>query len=171
MNTMNLTAVDANTIYLFYNGPNLPKNIFGDFLSIPSTSTSLSPLSYYDISNLISGAGRGNGQQFGASSWIGDEATFLQGYNHLINFTRTFEEDLLASYMIISPIPRTQWTAGKTHAANAIGDPGVAYATINFNVIYPAGVTAVPSRVNAGFQLLLSQCVFVFSSIVAVCGS
>ncbi|KAJ7912990.1 hypothetical protein B0H13DRAFT_2471940 [Mycena leptocephala] len=113
MNTMNLTAVDANTIYLFYNGPNLPKNIFGDFLSIPNTSTSLSPLSYYDISNLISGAGRGNGQQFGASSWIGDEATFLQGYNHLINFTRTFEEDLLASYMIISPIPRNSGQRAK----------------------------------------------------------
>ncbi|KAJ7366319.1 FAD-binding domain-containing protein [Mycena albidolilacea] len=158
MQATNLTPVDANVIiYLFYKGGSLPTNIFGDFLSIPNTSTSLSPLSYYDISNLISGSGRGNGQQFGASSWTGDEATFLNGYNHFMNFTRTFETDLLAADLIISPIPRSQWTANKSRGLNAIGDPGVAYAAINFNLIYPTGVTVIPERVNAGFQLLLSQ--------------
>ncbi|KAJ7159198.1 FAD-binding domain-containing protein [Mycena crocata] len=157
MNTQNLTAPDANIIYLFYKGANLPSSIFGHFLSIPSTSQSLSPLSYYEISNLIPGDARGNGNQFGASSWVGNEATFLTGYNHLINFTRTFEAELLASYMIISPIPRSQWTAYKARGANAIGDPGVAYAAINFNLIYPAGVTTIPKRVNDGFKLLLSQ--------------
>ncbi|KAJ6595028.1 FAD-binding domain-containing protein [Mycena vulgaris] len=158
MNTVNLTAVDANLIYLFYQGTSLPQSIFSDFLAIPSTSQSLSPLSYYEISNLIAGNARGNGQQFGASSWVGDEAKFLNGYNHLINFTRTFEADLLASYMIISPIPRSQWTSAPTsRGPNAIGDPGVAYAAINFNLIYPAGVTRIPARVNAGFRQLLSQ--------------
>ncbi|KAJ7151916.1 hypothetical protein C8R43DRAFT_1067457 [Mycena crocata] len=157
MNTQNLTAPDSNIIYLFYKGANLPSSIFGDFLSIPSASQSLSALSYYEISNLIPGDARGNGNQFGASSWVGDEATFLNGYNHLINFTRTFEAELLASYMIISPIPRSQWTANTAGGANAIGDPGVAYAAINFNLIYPAGVTTIPKRVNDGFKLLLSQ--------------
>ncbi|KAJ7463627.1 FAD-binding domain-containing protein [Mycena latifolia] len=158
MNTINLTALDANVIYLFYKGASLPQSIFGDFLSIPSTSQSLSALSYFDISNLISGNARGNGQQFGASAWVGDKKTFLSGYNHLINFTRTFETELLASYMIISPIPRSQWTAApEARGPNAIGDPGVAYAAINFNLIYPAGVTTIPTDVNAGFQLLLSQ--------------
>ncbi|KAJ7863528.1 FAD-binding domain-containing protein [Mycena olivaceomarginata] len=134
MQATNLTSVDANVIYLFYKGGSLPTNIFGDFLSIPNTSTSLSPLSYYDISNLISGSGRGNGQQFGASS-----------------------QTLLAAYLIISPIPRSQWTVNKSRGLNAIGDPGVAYAAINFNLIYPTDVTVIPERVNAGFQLLLSQ--------------
>ncbi|KAF7335779.1 FAD-binding protein [Mycena venus] len=157
LNTMNLTAVDANTVYLFYKGANLPTNIFGSFLSIPSTSTSLSLLSYYDISNLIAGSSRGNGQQFGASSWIGDEGTFLKGYNHLINFTRAFETELLTSDMIISPIPLSQWTARSSRGVNAIGDPGVPYAAINFHLIYPAGVTTIPTDVDAGFKLLLSQ--------------
>ncbi|KAF8186495.1 hypothetical protein K438DRAFT_1723174 [Mycena galopus ATCC 62051] len=156
MNTINLTAVDANLVYLFYKGASLPDDIFGDFLSIPNTATSLSPLSYYDISNLIAGSARGNGQQFGASSWVGDETTFLNGYNHLINFTRTFKTELSASYMIISPIPRSQWAATKS-GVNAIGDPGVAYATINFNLIYPTGVTVMPENVDTGFKLLLSQ--------------
>ncbi|KAJ7867774.1 FAD-binding domain-containing protein [Mycena olivaceomarginata] len=156
MNTINLTAVDANVIYLFYKGTSLPTTIFGAFLSIPSTSTSLSPLSYYDISNLISGSARGNGQQFGASSWVGDEATFLHGYNQLSTFTQTFKTELLASYMIISPIPRSQWAATQS-GPNAIGDPGVAYAAINFNLIYPPGVTTIPDDVNAGFQSFLSS--------------
>ncbi|KAJ7673384.1 hypothetical protein B0H17DRAFT_1083253 [Mycena rosella] len=158
LNTINLTAVDANTVYLFYNGAELPQSIFGDFLSIPSTSQSLSPLSYFDITNLISGNDRGNGKQFGAASWVGDENTFLSGYNHLINFTRTFEAELLASYMIISPVPRSQWTAApRTRGGNSIGDPGVSYAAINFDLIYPAGVTTVPKDANTGFELLLSQ--------------
>ncbi|KAJ7136833.1 FAD-binding domain-containing protein [Mycena epipterygia] len=157
MNTINLAAADANIIYLFYKGTSLPTTIFGDFLSIPSTSQSLSPLSYFDIEALIDGSARGNGQQFGASSWVGDEATFLNGYNHLINFTTTFETQLSAAYMIISPIPRSQWTAAGATTPNAIGNPGVAYATINFNLIYPSGVTIKPPNVNAGFKFLLSQ--------------
>ncbi|KAJ7652381.1 FAD-binding domain-containing protein, partial [Mycena polygramma] len=156
LNTVNLTAVDANTIYLFYQGASLPSSVFGDFLSIPSTSTSLSALSYYDMSNLIAGSARGNGQQFGATSWVRDETTFLNGYNHLINFTQSFEADLLASFLIISPIPRSQWAASRS-GPNAIGDPGVAYAAINYNLIYPTSLTAVPADVNAGFQHLLSQ--------------
>ncbi|KAF7373949.1 FAD-binding protein [Mycena sanguinolenta] len=127
------------TVYLFYNGPSLPHSIFGDFLSIPNTSASLSPLSYFDISNLIPGNARGNGQQFGAASWVGDEATFLSGYNHFFNFTETFAADLVGSDLIISPIPQSQWNATKT-GANAIGDPGVA-----------------PPGVQAGFELLLEQ--------------
>ncbi|KAJ7463581.1 FAD-binding domain-containing protein [Mycena latifolia] len=158
MNAMNLIALDTHVVYLFYKGAHLPKSIFGDFLSIPSTSQSLSALSYFDMSNLIPGNARGNGQQFGASAWVGDRKTFLSGYNHFIKFTRTFESERLTSHMIISPIPRSQWTAApKARGANAIGDPGVSYATINFYLIYPAGVTMRPKNVNAGFQLLLSQ--------------
>ncbi|KAJ7463550.1 FAD-binding domain-containing protein [Mycena latifolia] len=158
LNALNLTAPNANVVYLFYKGASLPESIFGDFLSIPSTSQSLSALSYFDISNLIPGNARGNGQQFGASAWVGDKKTFLSGYNHFINFTQTFKSELLTSHMIISPIPRSQWTAApKARGPNAIGDPGVAYAAINFYLIYPAGVTTMPKNVDAGFQLLLSQ--------------
>ncbi|KAJ6531140.1 hypothetical protein B0H19DRAFT_1190558 [Mycena capillaripes] len=157
MNTMNLTAPDANLVYLFYEGTSLPKSIFGTFLSIPSTVTSLSPMSYADMATMIDGSARGNGQQFGASAFVGDEATFLQGFNHLVNFTAHYNSQLIASYMIISPVPRSQWVVSKARGGNAIGDPGVAYAAINFEPIYPAGVLAVPANVTMGFDLLLSQ--------------
>ncbi|KAJ7193115.1 FAD-binding domain-containing protein [Mycena pura] len=157
LNTVNLTAPDANVVYLFYNGASLPTSIFGEFLSIPSTSQTLSPLSYYDISFLRPGNGRGNGNQFGATAWVGAEASFLNGYNHLVNFTQTFESKLLMSTLSISPIPRSQWTATRS-GPNAIGgDPGVNYAAINYHLVYPTGVTTRPADVDAGFRFLLSQ--------------
>ena len=159
MAIMNTIPSDVTTtVYMFYNGPSLPHSVFGDFLSIPNTSASLSPLSYFDISNLIPGNARGNGQQFGAASWVGDEATLRSGYSHFLNFTQAFAADLFTSDLIISPIPRSQWNATKT-GANAIGDPGVAYAAINYYLIYNAGVTVQPPGVQAGFELLLEQCV------------
>lgn len=146
MNTMDLTADDANVVYLFYEGTSLPTSIFGTFLSIPSTSQTLAPMSYAQMATMIDGSARGNGQQFGASAFVGDEATFLQGFNSLVNFTAQYESQLLASYMIISPVPRSQWAASAARGGNAIGDPGVAYAAMNFEPIYPAGVLAVPPR-------------------------
>ncbi|KAJ7481086.1 FAD-binding domain-containing protein [Mycena galericulata] len=157
MNTMNLTADDANIVYLFYEGASLPTSIFGTFLSIPSTSQTLSATSYANMANMINGSARGNGQQFGASAFVGNETTFLNGFNSLVNFTAHYESQLEASYMIISPVPRSQWAVTQARGGNAIGDPGVAYAAINFEPIYPAGVLAVPADVTAGFDLLLSQ--------------
>ncbi|KAJ6628567.1 FAD-binding domain-containing protein [Mycena sp. CBHHK59/15] len=157
LNVINATDPAANAIYLFYKGASLPTSIFGDFLAIPSTLQSLSALSYYDISNLIAGNGRGNGQQFGASSLVGDETAFLNSYNHLVNFTQSFASELAASYMIISPVPVSQWNATAASGGNAIGNPGVSYAAMNYNLIYPAGVKAASAGVLAGFKLLLSQ--------------
>ncbi|KAF7335888.1 FAD-binding protein [Mycena sanguinolenta] len=141
---MNTIPSDVTTtVYLFYNGLSLPHSIFGEFLSIPNTSVSLSPLSYFDISNLVPGNARGNGQQFGAAS------------------SEAFAADLFTSDLVISPIPRSQWKATKT-GANAIGDPGVAYAAINYHLVHNAGVTVQPPGIQAGFELLLEQCVISF---------
>lgn len=158
LTTTNLTSADANTAYVFYDGAGLPESIFGDFLSIPSTSQNLAPLSYSDIGDLISGAASGNGAQFGASSWVGDETTFLDGYHHFINFTQAFKSELLAADLIISPVPQSQWAASLS-GPNAIGNPGVSYAAINFYLAYPTNQTTRPQTVNDGFHLLLSQCV------------
>ncbi|KAJ6622881.1 FAD-binding domain-containing protein [Mycena sp. CBHHK59/15] len=157
MNTMDLTSADANIVYMYYQGTELPESIFGTFLSIPNTLQSFSNVSYYEMGTQIAGNARGNGQQFGASAFVGDEETFLDGFNHLVNFTANFKDQLDSSYMIISPVPRSQWAVTKERGGNAIGDPGVAYAAMNFEPIYPAGVTAIPADVSAGFDLLLSQ--------------
>ncbi|KAJ7827450.1 FAD-binding domain-containing protein [Mycena leptocephala] len=38
---------------MFYNGPKLPSEIFGDFLSIPAISSQLGPLSYFDMAGIL----------------------------------------------------------------------------------------------------------------------
>lgn len=158
IDSINVNAVDANQIYVFYQGPSLPDSIFGSFLSIPSTASSLSPLSYHEMSNLIPASAGGNGAQFGASSWVGDEDIFLNGLDHQVNFTRTFESELARSLLVISPIPLQQWTAApESRGLNAIGNPGVSYPAINYELVYPPGVTTRPVNVDAGFKLLISQ--------------
>ncbi|KAJ7202444.1 FAD-binding domain-containing protein [Mycena rebaudengoi] len=157
MNTVDTSAADANIIYLFYKGTSLPPSIFGEFLAIPSTSQTLSPLSYFEISNLIPGNGRGFGQQFGSSSLIGDNAHFQDAYSHLVNFTSSFPGQLAGAYLIISPVPKTQFDVSQARGGNAMGDVNVNYASLNYNLIYPEGVTTIPANVNTGFKLLLSQ--------------
>ncbi|KAJ7685680.1 FAD-binding domain-containing protein [Mycena polygramma] len=157
MSTMDLTATDAHIVYVFYQGASLPTSIYGTFLSIPNTTATLSSMSYADMATMIPGNARGNGQQFGAASYIGDEATFLTGFNHFVNFTAHYKSLFEASYLIISPVPRSQWAVSTARGGNAIGDPGVAYASMNFEPIYLPGILAVPANVTAGFDLLLSQ--------------
>jgi hypothetical protein len=83
---------------------------------------------------------------------------FLNGLRHQRNFTRTFESELVGSIIVISPIPLQQWTAAPpSRGPNAIGNPGVPYAAINYYLIYPPGVTTRPADVDAGFKLLLAQ--------------
>ncbi|KAK7045158.1 FAD-binding protein [Favolaschia claudopus] len=150
------TSAAAHNIYVFYKGTSLPPDIFGDFLAIPSTAQNLSPLSYYDISFLIAGDARGNGEQFGASSWVGDEQLFANGYRDFVNYTNAFRTDVISSFLIVSPIPSVQWAASRS-GPNAIGNPGVSYATINYYNIYDPSLTSVPPAAQVGLELLFKQ--------------
>ncbi|KAK7046240.1 FAD-binding protein [Favolaschia claudopus] len=125
--------------------------------AIPSTSQTLSPLSYHDISHLIPGDARGSGQQFGASSIVGDEALYWDAYTHFRNFSNAFTPTSLASsFFILSPIPSFQWSASGG-GENAMGSPGVSYGAINYWLIYQPTVKSKPQAVQEGFELLFQQ--------------
>ncbi|KAJ7614519.1 FAD-binding domain-containing protein [Roridomyces roridus] len=157
LNTFNISASDATILYVFYLGNNLPQHIFGEFLSISSTSQSLSPLSYFDMAFLVPGNARGNGQQFGGSSWLGDQGMFLNGYNRFLDFTAAFAHPhLVASSLIISPILVSQWEASLS-GPNAMGNPGVPYASINFDLTYAPGDAFRPEDVDEGFKSMLAE--------------
>ncbi|KAF7311200.1 FAD-binding protein [Mycena kentingensis (nom. inval.)] len=147
----------ANVLYLYYNGPSLPTSIYGPFLSLNATSVSFSALSYAEIAAAIPGNERGNGQGFGAASFIGSEATFHKGFNQVRNFTTTFGAQLASFNTIVSVVPRSQWVASTKRGPNAIGDPGKAYAVMNYYVVYPAGQTQQGTEVRAGVELLMEQ--------------
>ena len=79
------------------------------------------------MGTMITGSARGNGQQFGASAFVGDEVIFLQGLNSLANCTAHYGAQLAALYMIVLSVPRSQWAVSAARGGNAIGDPRVAY--------------------------------------------
>ncbi|KAJ7616044.1 FAD-binding domain-containing protein [Roridomyces roridus] len=152
------TSATAHACYFFYKGTTLPTSIFGELLSVPSTSQTFSTYSFYDITFLITGDDGPNGQQFGATAFVGDEsgAAFLNGYNNLVNFTQTFSEQLIGSFFTVSPIPLSQWAASLS-GENAIGNPGVNYGAIDFNLVFPDNESTRPAALNDAFELLLSQ--------------
>ncbi|KAJ7151460.1 hypothetical protein C8R43DRAFT_1088002 [Mycena crocata] len=91
---------------LLYNGPNLPTELFGDFLSIPSMASQLGPLSYFDISGLLED--RGRIQHFGASALVGEDHLFLDAFTHWTNFTTAFQDNLYSTTLAFTPIPDSQ---------------------------------------------------------------
>ncbi|CAK5284817.1 unnamed protein product [Mycena citricolor] len=153
---MNVLPTPANIAYMFYQGSSLPESIFGDFLAIPGASPAFSPLSYYDIEMLIPGNGRGNGNQFGGSAWVGDEATYWAGYQKLQSFAAQYGSKLHGAFLIVSPIPEVQWRASR-NGKSLVGNPGVSYGAINYNLVYPAGVSTLPADADAGFQRMLQE--------------
>ncbi|KAJ7635408.1 FAD-binding domain-containing protein [Roridomyces roridus] len=155
-NTIGTSASKAIVVYLFYMGESLPLNIFGEFLSIPHTSKSFSPRSYFDIALSESGAARGNGHQYGGASWLGDEETFLKGYNSFLDFTQASSHELAGAFIVVSPIPVSQWEASLS-GPNAMGNPRVGYASISFTLAYAEGQTVLPKDVDERFRLMLSK--------------
>ncbi|KAF7327194.1 FAD-binding protein [Mycena kentingensis (nom. inval.)] len=153
------TGPAANILFLYYNGASLPASVFNTFLSLQpnATSSSFSAVSYAELVTMTAANERGNGQNFGAASFIGSEATFARGFNQLANFTDAFGAQLASFNTIVSVIPRSQWIASAQRGPNAIGDPGKAYAAMNYYAVYPAGQTTQNKTVKEGFELMLEQ--------------
>lgn len=146
-------------LVLFYEGTSLPMDIFGEFLSIPATSTTLGPMSFSDVQNVLAADVNGNGQIFGASALVGDEQLFLDALTHWTNFSLAFKDNPALSTVILAftPIPQSQIDAGRAKGGNAIDPPDGAYAAVQMEKTFFPGVTRVPEDVEQGGQLLFQQ--------------
>ncbi|KAJ7070205.1 hypothetical protein C8F01DRAFT_1246337 [Mycena amicta] len=87
-------------------------------------------------------------------------AMYSPTFYKLSNFTAQYGDQLDACHLVVSVVPRSQRAASKARGPNAIGDPGVAYAAMNYYAIYPAGVLVPLPAVKTGFKMLLSQVQF-----------
>ncbi|PFH49709.1 hypothetical protein AMATHDRAFT_147016 [Amanita thiersii Skay4041] len=144
-------------VYIFYHGSGFPDAIFGELLSIPSTSQSFSAISYYDMLITFPMFPSGCVQFFGGGADF-REATALQSiYNHWWNFTTTVQSEILRSFMSYTPLTKTTTDAGNARGGNPIDPPADGFISINFGVMLPAGVTNVPDSLESARQLLLSQ--------------
>ncbi|KAH8827668.1 hypothetical protein DL96DRAFT_1708997 [Flagelloscypha sp. PMI_526] len=118
------------SVYLFYAGTAFPKGLFDEFLAIPATSTSLGPLSYYEVATLAAFDSTVVGHAVTASVLA---ALFL----YLISIKHSTLWQHFGS----------QITAGrKKGSGNAIDPPDGNYLAIALSQSYAAGVES-PSTV------------------------
>ncbi|KAK7019842.1 FAD-binding protein [Favolaschia claudopus] len=143
---------------LFYNGVNLPEEIFGDFLSIPAMSSTLGPMSYFDVSETLGlGNDRGYVQRFGASALVGDEETYLEAFDHWMNFTQAFQGDFNITTLAFTPVPNSQIQAGRAKGGNIINAPHGGFAAVQLAEQFNAGLNRIPPQVLEGLDLLFEQ--------------
>ncbi|PFH49719.1 hypothetical protein AMATHDRAFT_147056 [Amanita thiersii Skay4041] len=145
-------------VYIFYHGSGFPDAIFGELLSIPSTSQSFSALSYYDMLVTFPMFPAGCVQFFGGGADFRDATALQTIYNHWWNFTTTVQNEILRSFMSYTPLTKTTTDAGNARGGNPMDPPADGFISINFGVMLPAGITTVPDSLESARQLLFSQC-------------
>ncbi|KAK7435351.1 hypothetical protein VKT23_019702 [Stygiomarasmius scandens] len=150
----------VGTTWLFYNGTgtDLPENIFGEFLAIPSLATNLSSLSYLDVALILAGSSTpGQGTVWGATALAGGEDDlYLDTLRHWTNFSASFASDLTVSSLAFTPVPLSQIEYGRERGGNAIDPPLVGYnAILNGNILPPGVITA--GDIQQGMKLFLEQ--------------
>ncbi|KAJ7507214.1 hypothetical protein B0H11DRAFT_1970759 [Mycena galericulata] len=143
-----ITDGEIVPIYLvcpFYNGTELPEDIFGDFLSIPAASSQLGPLSYFDVAGTLGlGNDRGYVQHFGASALVGDEDFCKENFN--------------TTTLAFTPIPDSQIQAGRAQGGNIINPPSGSFAAIPPNVKQGIDILFEQIPPSPGLPLYLGEC-------------
>ncbi|KAF7343432.1 FAD-binding protein [Mycena venus] len=142
----------------FYNGPSLPDDIFGDFLSIPAVSSTLGPMSYFNVAGTLGlGNDRGYVQHFGASALLGDEDLFLDAFNHWMDFSVAYKDNFNTTTLAFTPVPNSQIQAGRAKGGNIINPPSGGFAAVQIYEQFKAGITDIPQDVQGGIDVLFDQ--------------
>ncbi|KAJ7628455.1 hypothetical protein FB45DRAFT_918330 [Roridomyces roridus] len=161
--SMSIQIIDGvgSPVYLatpFYNGPALPEDIFGEFLSIPAMVSQLGPLSYSGVAETLGlGDQRGLTQHFGASALLGDDSLFLDAFNHWTNFTTTYQDNFNSTTLAFTPITELQIQAGRNKGGNIINAPHGGFAAVQIYQTFNPGVVDIPANVQDGINLLFKQ--------------
>ncbi|KAF9481751.1 FAD-binding domain-containing protein [Pholiota conissans] len=172
-NSVNGSEINSSHILtLFYHGSSLP-NIFGDFLSIPSSFSQIGPVSYMDANSILGAGGdRGFGQLFGASAFKGGVVEqYANAFRAWTDYTNTIESALFATVLAFTPIIDAQTLAGRANGGNLMDPPRGNYAAVQIQTQMLAGVATVPTFVttarnklfsriprSAGFPLYINEC-------------
>ncbi|KAI3604575.1 fad dependent [Moniliophthora roreri] len=148
-------------VYVFYQGKELPESIFGEFLSIPHTSSSISAMSYADIvaNTFPRQDDHGSTYIYGSSALSGqDEEAFLNVYNTNLQFTKENLDLLNNTSITLTPIPDSQIQFGRDRGGNAIDAPLTGgYAVVQMAQTLRAGQVEVPQSILDAKRNLLDQ--------------
>lgn len=149
---------------IFYNGDvtDLPEDVYGELLSIPTTSMDLSKLSYMEIAHYLVDANVPKGQLFGASAFGTIEQPYRDAFSSFMNFSQTFQTSYESTLIAFTPVLVSQIIAGRQSGGNAIDPPLGGYNALQFQVTFPVGVESVPPELEAGRQIFFRQYVLSF---------
>ncbi|KAJ7590537.1 FAD-binding domain-containing protein [Mycena floridula] len=144
---------------VFYNGTELPQEVYGELLNVTGVDKSmLGPISYFGVSNFLDDSTLPiQGQLFGGSAVGSDEQSYIDVFNHFMNFTSTFSTSIASTNLAFTPVLNPQILAGRARGGNAIDPPLGGYNAIQFQVSFPVGTTEVPPALEAGRQLFFQQ--------------
>ncbi|KAF8623252.1 hypothetical protein AX17_007498 [Amanita inopinata Kibby_2008] len=152
------TTSEYTDLYLFYRGSKLPPNIFGTLLSIPSTSQTLGPLSYYDMVTFIPKFPKGQIEFFGATALAREENTLQNTYANWRNFSQALSSELSINYLAYTPVLDPMLEASRAMGGDPMNAVLGGFITVNFATSLPVGVTTVSTKFTDARQLLFKQC-------------
>jgi hypothetical protein len=143
----------------FYNGPSLNQTAFNELLSIPTTSISVGPLSYLEVSNTLveTPAAIAPSQLYGASALTSDVDAYLNAFEQWTNFTQTFQSEVSLTLLAFTPVLDTQILASRSQGGNPMDPPLGGYNAIQFEVGFLPGATTVSDDLEQGRQLFFKK--------------
>ena len=151
-------VIASHTLTLFYRGAELPQSIFGDFLSIPTTFTQLSPVSYIEANNVLGpGADHGFGQLFGGSAFNGGVDQYMNAFRQWNEYIFTGKDALSGTALAFTPILDHQILMGQANGGNLMDPPRGNYAQVHFLSQMEKGVFDPPSTLLSARQRLIDQ--------------
>jgi hypothetical protein len=155
-------------VELFYNGTAAAFNkTFAEFLSIPSTSSPVGPLSYLDIVKEVTFPD-GAGSEFAGSVLAGIPAgsnstaleAYVETYRLFNDFVATYGSSKLSlAILSFTPVLQSQIQLSYAKGGNVISPPkGTSgFNEVLFGVIYQPGVTEPLANVEKGRQHWMSN--------------
>jgi len=147
-----------HTVAAFYRGSELPREVFGEFLDIPSISNNLSPVSYFEAAEMF-GTGESHefGERFSGSSFIGGVEKYIEAYNDWRRFSFETAHLLSSSVYAITPVLTHQIEEARKKGGNAINASGPSYASVHWHNVFLAGHPQVPPKVEHNLQWLMKK--------------
>jgi hypothetical protein len=142
-----------------YRGTHLPRDIFGEFLDIPSKVGLLGPKDYSETLKILGKADhlKDFGQQFGGSAFTGDTDLYRNAYKHWKSYLFNHLDDIFTSALTFTIVPQSQVQAGRQRGGNAINPPLRSYAAVLVHTQFLPGVRELPDDLERDRQSLLGQ--------------
>jgi hypothetical protein len=157
MPTGNGTSTSFIVSNVFYNGPSLNQTPFKELLAVPTTSISVGPLSYLEVSNTIVDNPVPEGQLYGASALTSNVDAYLNAFEQWSNFTQTFQSELSLSVLAFTPVLDTQILASRSRGGNPMDPPLGGYNAVQFGLTFLPEVTTISDDLEQGRQLFFKK--------------